>query len=206
MQTVASYPVHPFTAIAMSQNPDLNAVMAACRTFPQDFQSLHLATCNADGEPEASYAAYIEHAGNYYVYTSELSAHTANLVAGKRCSVLFIESEAQATHLFARRRLTLQCDVIECHRGRGEFEALMDRFVGKFGGFMSMMRKLADFHLFELRPQRGTYVAGFAQAFTLGGTNLSEIKHRKEQGHRSTNETANSATDAAAHKRFDVTR
>ena len=45
----------------MPQPTDLLAVMDECRRFPGLFQSLHLATCNADGEPEASYAAYVEH-------------------------------------------------------------------------------------------------------------------------------------------------
>jgi putative heme iron utilization protein len=180
----------------MSQAPDLHAVMDECRKFPGLFQSLHLATCNAAGEPEASYAAYVEYDGSYYVYTSELSAHTANLAASGRCSVLFIESEAQAKHLFARRRLTLQCTALECHRDSPEFEPLMDMFVQKFGSFMEMMRKLADFHLYQLRPQSGGYVAGFAQAYTLEGDGLREIKHRNEQGHRSPDNATAKAMDA----------
>ncbi len=180
----------------MSQSPDLNAVMDECRRFPGHFQSLHLATCNAAGEPEASYAAYVEHDGSYYVYTSELSAHTANLAASGCCSLLFIESEAEAKHLFARRRLTLQCKAMEIHRESPDFEPLMDRFVAKFGNFMGMMRKLADFHLYQLQPQSGSYVAGFAQAYTLEGEGLREIKHRKEQGHRSPDKVTAAAMDA----------
>ena len=180
----------------MSQAIDLKVVMDECRRFPGQFQSLHLATCNAAGEPEASYAAYLEHEGCYYVYASELSAHTRNLKESGRCSVLFIESEAEAKHVFARRRLTLQCRVTECHRGSPEFEHLMDMFIQKFGGFMEMMRTLADFHLFLLRPKTGSYIAGFAQAYTLEGEGLSEIKHRKEQGHRSPSRATTTAMDA----------
>lgn len=182
----------------MSQPPDLNVVMAECRQFPERFETLHLATCNAAGEPEASYAAYIEQDGCYYIYTSELSAHTNNLAETGRCSVLFIESETDAKHLFARRRLTLQCQATECRRDSAEFERLMDKFVEKFGNFMGMLRKLEDFHLYQLRPESGAYVAGFAQAFTLGGEGLSEIKHRKEKGHRSPDKTTTAAMDALA--------
>jgi len=182
----------------MPQPTDLLAVMDECRRFPGLFQSLHLATCNADGEPEASYAAYVEHQGCYYVYTSELSAHTANLAARGRCSALFIESEAQAKHLFARRRLTLQCAAAECPRGSAEFDLILDQFVVQFGGFMAMLRKLTDFHLYRLRPLSGAYVAGFAQAYTLGGEGLSEIRHRREQGHRSPDRATAVALDAAA--------
>ena len=180
----------------MNHPPDLNAVLAECRQFPGRFQSLHLATCNATGTPEASYAAYVEHRGCYYIYTSELSAHTANLAACGRCSVLFIESEAEARHLFARRRLTLQCTAIECHRDGPEFEPLMDLFIQKFGQFMGMMQKLQDFHLFQLRPQSGAYVAGFAQAYTLEGEDLRTIRPRTDQGHRSQGKTPAAALEA----------
>jgi putative heme iron utilization protein len=184
--------------MTMSQSPDLNAVMDECRKFPGLFQSLHLATCNAAGEPEASYATYVEHDGRYYIYVSELSAHTANLAAAGRCSVLFIESEGDAKHLFARRRLTLQCAAIECRRDSPEFEPLLDKFVEKFGNFMGMLRKLADFHLYQLRPQSGGYVAGFAQAYTLEGDGLSQIRHRKDQGHRNPDNATAAAMDAVA--------
>jgi putative heme iron utilization protein len=172
--------------------------MDECRKFPEQFKSLHLATCNAIGEPEASYAAYVERDGLYYVYTSELSSHTANLAANGRCSVLFIESEEQAKHLFARRRLTLQCTAIECHRDNPEFEPLMDVFAQKFGSFMEMMRQLTDFHLYQLSPISGGYVSGFAQAYTLDGIGLSQIKHRNEQGHRSAKKVTASPMNAVA--------
>ena len=182
----------------MRQTPDLNEVMEECRGFPAQFKSLHLATCNATGEPEASYAPYIEHEGCYYVYTSELSAHTANLTASGRCAVLFIESEAQTKHVFARRRLTLQCTATECPRSAPQFEPLMDLFVEKFGNFMEMLRTLADFHLYQLRPHSGGYVAGFARAYTLEGVGLRTIKHRTEQGHRSPDKATAAAMDAVA--------
>lgn len=74
----------------------------------------------------------------------------------------------------------------------------MDRFVEKFGNFMSMLRKLTDFHLYQLRPRSGAYVAGFAQAFTLGGEGLTDIRHRKEQGHRRSDSAASASMDAMA--------
>jgi len=180
----------------MSNVPNLTAVMAECKRFPTGFQSLQLATCNTAGQPEASYAPYLEHDGAYYVYTSELSAHTANLASTGRCSVLFIESEELAKHLFARRRLTLDCIATECPRGSPSFELLMDQFVAKFGNVMGMLRKLGDFHLYQLRPVSGGYVAGFAQAYTLEGEGLNQIKHRSEQGHRAPDKRTETAMDA----------
>lgn len=165
--------------------PDLSEVLAAYRSFDLEFQTLLMATCNSCGKPDASYAPYLKHLDYYYVYVSELSTHTENLIANGRCSVLFIEEETAAKHLFARRRVTLQCEAQEIRRETFEFEVILDLFVERFGKFMDMMRKLKDFHLFRLNPEKGSYVAGFAQAYTLQGEGLSEIKHRTEKGHRS---------------------
>ena len=44
----------------------------------------------------ASYAAYVERDGDYYVYLSERALHTCNLLDNGRVSVLFIENEGGA--------------------------------------------------------------------------------------------------------------
>ncbi|MBD3892690.1 pyridoxamine 5'-phosphate oxidase family protein [Hydrogenophaga sp.] len=178
----------------MSKNHDLTQVQAACRAFPARFQTLHLGTVGADGLPEASYAPYVSDAGRYFVYLSELARHTANLRATARASVLFIEGEQQAAHLFARERLTLACQASECPRGSPHFEVILDLFGQRFGKFMQVIRPLEDFLLFELVPVSGSYVAGFARAYTLDGDDLGRLRHRNEQGHR--------APDAQAERRL----
>lgn len=177
------------------QPRDLNDVMAEFRHFHHEFETLLMATCNAQGEPDASYAPYVEHLSDYYVYVSELATHTENLQATSKCSVLFIEDEDDAKHVFARRRVTLRCEVEEIPRDSAMFDTVLDLFVARFGKFMGMMRKLQDFHLFRLKPQTGAYVAGFAQAYTLGGEGLSDIRHRNEKGHRSPDKATETELD-----------
>ena len=178
------------------QQPDA-LVLSESQQFPAKFRSVHLATCNAAGEPEASYAAYVERDGHYYVYVSELAAHTTNLRETGRCAALFIESEADAQHLFARKRLTLKCTATETPRGSAEFNTILDAFEAKFGHFMAMMRKLADFHLFKLTAEHGNYVAGFAKAYALDGAGLSDIRLRNDQGHRPEDRRTQTELDAA---------
>lgn len=161
----------------------LQAVLAESRDFPQQFQTLNLATCSADGVPEASYAAYVQAQGRYYIYVSELATHAQNLHDTGKCSVLFIESEADAKHCFARRRLVLQCTAMECPRDSVQFERVMAQFFDKFGKFMDLIGGLKDFHLYELVPSRGNYVAGFAKAFALSGEDLTQVRWRDEKGH-----------------------
>lgn len=168
----------------MSEESSLAEVRQACRAFPGRFQTLHLATVGADGQPEASYAPFVSDGERYFVYLSSLAKHSRNLRETARASVLFIEGEADAGHLFARERLTLACGVQEHARGTPRFETVLDHFGERFGQFMQVIRPLQDFGLFELLPVSGSYVAGFARAYTLDGTDLGRVRHRKEQGHQ----------------------
>lgn len=168
----------------MTTTDNLHAVQEACQAFPSRFQTLHLATVGGEGLPEASYAPYVTDQGHYYVFLSELARHTGNLRAVGRASVLFIEAEADAKHLFARERLTLACEAIECTRGSSRFEQVLDLFEQRFGKFMQVIRPLQDFHLFELRPLSGSYVAGFARAYTFDGADVALMRHRNDEGHR----------------------
>jgi putative heme iron utilization protein len=174
----------------LSEDADLLKVRDACRAFPSRFQTLYLSTVDVQGQPQASYAPYVAHEGRYCVYLSDLARHAANLRHTARASVLFIEGEEQAKHLFARERLTLDCQAEECARGSTRFEAVLDLFDQRFGQFMQAIRPLKDFRLFELLPQSGSYVAGFARAYTLDGADLGRVRHRNEQGHQAPDATA----------------
>ncbi|WGS84298.1 pyridoxamine 5'-phosphate oxidase family protein [Methylomonas sp. UP202] len=165
-------------------NIDLNQVRAACQALPQSFDSVLMATVSAAGEPEASYAAYVRHDGDYYIYVSELSAHTRNLLDNGKVCLLFVEDETKAAHLFARQRVTYHCAAAEIDRDTASFEYLMSLFEEKFGAFIRQLRKMQDFHLFRIRPQRGSFVQGFAKAFAIEGDDLAQIRHVNDVGHQ----------------------
>ncbi|MCB6183919.1 pyridoxamine 5'-phosphate oxidase family protein [Leeia sp. TBRC 13508] len=177
---------------------DLAVFKKECDAFPSQFASLQLATVSASGEPEASYAPFVEKDGRYYIFVSELAAHTHNLRHHPQCSALFIEDETSASHVFGRKRLTLSCEVTHCPRDEAKFDVVLNAFEEKFGRFIEVLRKLADFHLYELQPVRGAFVAGFAKAFVLEGNGLSEFRHRNEVGHQTTGKAHQSEMDALA--------
>jgi putative heme iron utilization protein len=145
--------------------------------FIENFDSVQLATVDHEAEPEASYAPCLEIDGNFYVYLSELSKHTMNLLDNAKVSMLFIEDEARTANPFARRRASYRARAIEIMRDSGEFASVLDAFEQKFGNFMTMLRMLTDFHLFRLEPQEGIYVAGFGRAFELCGQQLGQLQH-----------------------------
>ncbi|WP_019883427.1 MULTISPECIES: HugZ family protein [unclassified Methylophilus] len=182
----------------MSDTEKLQAIGAEAAAFQGQFQSIQLATTNAQGLPEASYAAYVAHEHKFYVYVSELATHCANLRDTGRCSMMFIEAEKEAAHLFARKRLVFQCAAQEVARDDAKFDLVMGLFFDKFGKFMDVISKLTDFHLIELTPAHGSYVSGFAKAYHLNGQDLTQVTHRNDQGHASPDKATQQKMDQLA--------
>lgn len=163
---------------------DLDEMYQEYTNLPQKFDSLLMSTVSEDGIPDASYAPFVTHKEDYYVFISELSIHTNNVAKTGQASVFFIEDEDKAKHLFARKRVTLQCETAEIGRDTEQHKNIMALFRDKFGLFMEMLEKNTDFHLYRIRPLKGAYVAGFGRAFKIEGENLAHIRHVNDMGHR----------------------
>lgn len=170
----------------MNKPIDINQVRDAYSALQQTFNSLLMSTVSPDGMPEPSYAAYVKHQGNYYVYISELAAHTRNLQNNNRVSIFFIEDEDKAAHLFARQRVTYHCTAYEIGRESDgdSFNYILGLFEEKFGAFINQLKKMGDFHLYCLHPYKGSFVQGFARAFTIEGDELEHIHHVNDTGHK----------------------
>jgi len=162
---------------------DVNEFRNQFMDFVDEFDTVQLATVDEHGMPEASYAPYVKVGNEYYVYLSELSKHTGNLLDNGKVSLLIIENENEAKHLFARKRVTYRATSLEIDRGSDDFYTIMKCFEEKFGKFISMLINLNDFHLFKIRPEGGNFVAGFARAFYLEGENMDQLRHVNDVGH-----------------------
>ncbi|MBF2759482.1 MAG: pyridoxamine 5'-phosphate oxidase family protein [Ectothiorhodospiraceae bacterium AqS1] len=170
----------------MSEKPvELDEMRSRMQALQRGCKTLLMATVDGEGQPEASYAPYVEDGGDYYVYVSDLSAHTANLIERGKACILFIENEDDAAHPFARKRAAFRCRCEEVMRGSEAFERILDRFQDRFGDLVDMLRGLLDFHLVRLVPGEGSFVAGFAKAFEIDDAKEGELRHidpTKERG------------------------
>lgn len=156
--------------------PSFDAVLAAYQNLPQRVRSLMLSTVDGGGQPQASYAPYvIDDRHQIYIFTSGLSAHTANLHATGLASVLLIEDEAEAAQVFARQRISYDCRAALLPRGTDTWEAIADRFEQRFGEIISMLRSLEDFQIFCLSPQGGRFVMGFGAAYAIDPQHLDQL-------------------------------
>ncbi|KUJ71065.1 HugZ family protein [Thiomicrospira sp. WB1] len=167
----------------MNQSKPLQSIAKEFHAFMDGFESVILATQNKKMEPEPSYAPVLRQGRHFYVFVSELSAHTFNLMESEPAGMLFIEPEGEANHLFARKRATLKASSRHVPRTDDDWEKILDRMETKFGDIITMLRKLEDFHLFELTPRSAGYVRGFAQAYRIEGEHLDEVTHLREGGH-----------------------
>ena len=141
--------------------------------FRGTFKTVVLATVSSVGAPDASYTPFtMDDNGNILIFVSELAQHTQNLIDSPAISLLWIADEEHSRNLFARQRLTLQCDASELLRDTAQWDTALTRLQDVHGKTIEVLRSLPDFHLFTLEAHHGNYVRGFAKAFTSQGDEL----------------------------------
>ena len=156
-----------------SQNPQvqLQQLLSHC-------QSLQLASLTADGKPAISYAPFIQDSqGNFYIFISQLASHTQDLLQQSKAAVMLIADERDTRQIFARTRVSYDCEAFAIQRDAPEYAALLDAMQARFGEVVGVLRGLGDFVLFKLKPTSGRFVLGFGQAFILTGDNLQTLHH-----------------------------
>ncbi len=146
----------------------LQRAREAIAHFRTHLATVVLGTASAEGDPDASVAAALLDAdGAFVIYISGLAAHTRNLRANPRASVLLVEPESPATQPLARRRLTFACTADPVSRETAAHAAFVTAFRSKFGPVIDVVAGLPDFQFVRLVPQRGRVVIGFGAAFDV---------------------------------------
>ena len=162
-----------------TNTPSSQEIENKLEEFHHGIDSLMLATVNGEGLPEASYAAYVEYEGCFYIFVSELASHTKSLKQSGVAGVMFMENEADVRHAFARKRLTCQCQAAAVERNEPLFETVMQQMEERFGNLIVTLRGLGDFHLVQLKPLKGNFVAGFGKTYEVDYSQGGAIKHKR---------------------------
>ncbi|MCK8044534.1 heme utilization protein HutZ [Shewanella sp. 1CM18E] len=153
--------------------------------FKAERSTLQLATQDADGVPNASYAPFALADDGFYILVSELARHGTNLKASNSLSVMLLEDEAEAKSVFARKRLTFDATAELVDRDSETFTKGVAALSARFGEMIDNLAGLGDFNLFKLNPHHGLYVKGFGQAFSLSGSELLDVDWKRD-GHHGT--------------------
>tara|TARA_Y100001968_G_C19118456_1_gene600767 strand:+ start:65 stop:583 length:519 start_codon:yes stop_codon:yes gene_type:complete len=159
-------------------------VMIEKNILLENIKTVILSTVDDKGMPNASYAPFgIDDQYNMYIYVSELSKHTTNLIKTNMVSVMLIEDESKSTNIFARKRITINVKAKLIDRRTIDWYEKITNLDKRFGESMKYIKEMSDFHLFQLIPVDALLVYGFAKAYRLAGKNLDEIIHLNEKGH-----------------------
>jgi len=146
--------------------------------FLKKFRSLQLSTIGKNGRPESSYAPFVVDQNNqFYIYISALARHTKNLLNDSRAGIMFIEPEEQAENIFARKRLTFDCDAEIVVRESQDWMRIMSLFDDFARELMQTLRMLVDFQLIRLKPNSGLFVKGFGKAYEISGEKMDQLSH-----------------------------
>lgn len=150
----------------------------AFENFKVSVKTLNLSTFDSSNRPRASYAPFIEIGdGGFYIFVSQLAAHTQDILANQEVSILLLEDEKETRQIFARQRISYQCQAERVSENADSYVKILDEMENRFGSVMKLLRTLPDFILFRLKPYEGQYVKGFGQAYKLTGNQLQTLEH-----------------------------
>lgn len=153
------------------------------KDFIAHIQTAIIGTLDKDHLPFSSYAPYIYDTNRFYVYISDIATHAKNIQANPKASLFFIEDESKTDNLFARKRISLQCDSVKITRSSERFEEVLALFARKFDAKMvETLKKMTDFNLFEFKVTYGEATFGFGKAYLIGGEQMNELVSRNVSG------------------------
>lgn len=106
-----------------------------------------------------------------YLHLSRLAAHTRDLLADPRCSLLIAETERPGQHPLTLARVSLQGTASVMTPDAAEYLPAKTLYTEKLP-FTEFNFTLGDFGLFRFTPAGGRYVGGFARAYDLTPADL----------------------------------
>lgn len=157
----------------------MNNKLTTLDEFLTPLLSLTISSLDENNNPFSSYAPFVKYNNNYYTYLSLMAKHSRNLMKNEKSSIFFCEDEKECSNIFARKRVTIQCNTKKIEQNTTLENEVLEKFREKFGKEMiDMLYKMSDFYLFEFTPFYGEAVFGFGKAYNLGGENFDEIIQR----------------------------
>lgn len=110
----------------------------------------------------------------FIVHVSTLAAHTRDMLADARVSLLVAEAEGGGKSALGLMRVSAQGLAEQLAADAARLAEFSSAYLARFPDAEQMFG-FADFSIFLIRPVSARFVAGFAQAHTLSGESLVKI-------------------------------
>lgn len=132
-----------------------------------------------EGEPFVSMVPFacLPDAADLIIHVSALAAHTRDMQASPRVSLLVIAPPAPGVMPQGLARITIQGRARRLELDTAEHAAAKAAYLARFPDSEPLFG-FADFSLFAIRPGAARFIGGFAHAKTLSAARLVEILRR----------------------------
>ncbi len=131
------------------------------------------------GAPFVSMVAYATAADGFVVHVSELSAHTRDMLADARVSLLVAEPEGGGKSPLGLMRVSVQGRARRIPSASPDQVELKAAYLARFPDAEPMFG-FGDFSIFLIRPDSARFVAGFGQAHSMSGESMMQALQRRE--------------------------
>lgn len=111
---------------------------------------------------------------DFIIHVSALAAHTGDMLASPKVSLLVIAIEGEGVPPQAVSRLTVQGEALQIPHAAAIYPEAREAYLRRFPESAQMF-ELADFSLFAIRARQCRFIGGFAQARTLTADGLATV-------------------------------
>lgn len=149
--------------------PHVPRLTRELRSLLQARRVAALGTIGDDGAPLVSMVPFAVERGRgwFVIHVSELAAHTHNLGARPRVSLLVMRGEADGEPVHALPRVTFDGQASVLEAGSAEWQSSRNAYLARFPE-AEPMTQFADFRFVAVEVTGARQVAGFGSARSIG--------------------------------------
>ena len=153
----------------------MNETAAQLKQLLRERSVAALGTLHA-GAPYVSMVPYaIAHdASGLLIHVSGLAAHTRDMRADPRVSLLVVQEAGGESSALALARASIQGTALEVASDSPDLPRFRVAYLERFPDAAQLFG-FADFSLFKIQPDSVRFVAGFAQAHTFSGESFARL-------------------------------
>jgi putative heme iron utilization protein len=126
------------------------------------------------GAPCVSMVPYAIAGGGFVIHVSTLAAHTKDMLADARVSLLVAEAEDGGKSPLGLARVSVQAAAEQVKTDSPRLTEFRTSYLARFPDAEPMFG-FADFSLFLCRPVSARFVAGFGEAHSLSAESMAQL-------------------------------